>query len=86
MSYKTITKYVTFGFIPAVIAAILLYDVVAITNEGSGASISSLIIKTSYEMPFFTFTTGYFMGVLSGHLFWRMKPNEDTKEIDNANS
>lgn len=83
MDWKRITKIVTFAVIPALIVGILIYDVVAIVNGGgSEASISSLIISFSYKFPFFTFLTGFGNGVLVGHLFWRLKSNADTKDID----
>lgn len=80
---KQTTKIVTFLIIPLLIVGVLVYDVIAIIEGGSEASISSLIIKTSYEMPFFTFSVGFFIGVLVGHLFWRMRSNKDTEKIDN---
>jgi hypothetical protein len=79
---KETTKFVTFIIIPFLIVAILAYDVYAILEDGNEASISALIIKTSYEMPFMVFCIGFFLGVLVGHLFWRMKSNGMTKEID----
>ena len=79
---KNTTKIVTFFGIPLLILLVLLYDTYAIYVEGPDASISALIIKSSYEMPFMVFCIGFFLGVLSGHLFWRMKPNSMTKEID----
>jgi hypothetical protein len=82
MNYKNITKKVTFIGIPLIIVLILIYDVIAIVNGGTEASISSLIIKASYEMPFMTFMIGNFIGILEGHLFWRMKSNKDTEKID----
>lgn len=79
---KKATKIVTFIVIPLMLLGVLIYDVIAIANGGTEASISSLIIKWSYKMPFATFMTGLFNGILIGHLFWRMKSNKDTKEID----
>jgi hypothetical protein len=79
---KETTKIVTFVIIPLLIFAILAYDVYAIYAGGTEASISALLIKSSYEMPFMVFSIGFFIGVLSGHLFWRMKSNEMTREID----
>jgi len=49
------------------------------------ASISSLVIRSSYEMPLMVFLIGNAIGILEGHLFWRMKRNKDTIEIDNRN-
>lgn len=79
---KELTKKVTFFVIPALIALILIYDVWVIIAGGSEASISALIIKSSYEMPFMVYCIGLFNGILVGHLFWRMKSNDMTKEID----
>lgn len=84
MSIKTTTKYVTFGLIPLIIVLILIYDVYAIMVGGTEASISSLIITASYKMPFMVYCIGLGNGLLASHLFWRMKSNADTKEIDNA--
>jgi hypothetical protein len=83
MNWKKTTALVTLS-IPLMVIAILIYDAVAISQGGTEASISSLIITASYEMPFMVFCTGFFMGLLSGHLWWRMKPNKDTiaKGID----
>ncbi len=82
MDIKKVTQIVTFAVIPLAIVLILIYDVYAIFLGGSEASISSLIIKMSYEMPFMVFIIGFLNGVLSGHLFWRMKRNKDTNKID----
>ena len=79
---KELTKKVTFWIIPALIVAILVYDVYAIAVGGSEASISALVIKSSYQMPFMVYMIGLFNGILVGHLFWRMRSNEMTKEID----
>jgi hypothetical protein len=82
MNIKKITQIVTFGVIPLFLFAVLAYDVYAIFKGGTEASISSLIIASSYKMPFMVFSVGFVNGVFVGHLFWRMKSNEDTKEID----
>ena len=80
MNWKKNTLIVTL-MIPVLIVLILIYDAVAIMNGGTEASISSLIITMAYKMPFMVFCIGYFSGVLTGHLFWRMKGNKDTKEL-----
>jgi hypothetical protein len=59
---------------------LIIYDVFAIIKGGTEASISSIIITWSYEMPLLPFA----FGVLCGHFFWRMRSNEDTRKIDNA--
>ena len=77
MTWKNKTLIVTLAIIVAIIA-VLVYDAIAIYFGGTEASISSLIITASYQMPFMVFLIGFFLGVLCGHLFWRMKPNKDT--------
>jgi hypothetical protein len=79
---KNSTKIVTFGIIPLIVLALLIYDVYAIAKGGSEASISNLIIVWSYKMPFMVYMLGLINGILVGHLFWRMKSNKDTQEID----
>ena len=81
MDYKVLTKKVML-LIVFLIVAILVYDVIAIYHGGTEASISSAIIVMSYKQPFMVFCIGFFIGLLSGHLFWRMKPNDDTILID----
>lgn len=84
MKLKEATRLLTFMIIPALVAAILIYDAIAIHYGGTEASISSLIIISSYQMPFMVFCIGFFMGLLFGHLFWRMRSNKDTKSIDSS--
>jgi len=79
---KKITKVVTFMIIPIIIITILIYDVYAIMKGGTEASISSLLVTSAYKMPFMVYMIGLFNGILIGHIFWRMKSNKDTKEID----
>ena len=79
---KKTTKIVTFAGIPLLVILILVYDVIAIGQGGTEASISSLIITMSYEFPALPFGIGLLIGFLCGHLFWRMKSNKDTLSID----
>jgi hypothetical protein len=79
--FKKITVYVSIS-IPIIILLILGYDAIAIMNEGSESSISSLIIVASHEHPLIPAISCFFFGLLSGHLWWRMKPNRDTQKID----
>ena len=83
---KNITKIVTFYIIPLLIVLVLVYDFIAIKYGGTEASISSLIISFSYKMPMFTFLVGFGGGFLCGHLFWRLRSNEDTVLIDKVKS
>lgn len=82
MDIKKITKIVTFGVIPLLIVLILVFDVFAIVKGGTEASISSLLIIWAYKMPFGVYMIGLTNGILVGHLFWRMKGNSDTKDLD----
>lgn len=79
--WKGYTKLVALGII-AMIVIILVYDAIAIHYGGTEASISSLIITSAYEMPFMNHIMGLFEGILIGHLFWRMRGNEDTKKLN----
>lgn len=71
-------KKITMMVLIAVFALLVLYDVYAMSQGGTEASISSVIITYAYKMPMFVFTIGF----ICGHLFWRMRQNTDTKEID----
>ena len=82
MEIKKITKIVTFGIIPALIVFVLIFDVFAISKGGTEASISSLLITWAYKWPFGVYMIGLSNGILVGHLFWRMKGNKDTIELD----
>jgi hypothetical protein len=75
MNYKKITIII----IISTASLLIGYDVLAIAKGGTEASISSVLINFSYKMPMFTFLFGF----LCGHIFWRMKPNSDTIDIDN---
>lgn len=80
MDFKKTTKLVTLSIV-VIFIFILIYDAIAIYYGGTEASISSLIITSSYQMPFMTFSCGLVIGVLIGHLFWRMKGNKDTAKL-----
>jgi hypothetical protein len=82
MTPTKMTKIVTIGIIPAIIIAILIYDAIAIELGGTEASISNFLIIAAYKRPFMVYCIGLFNGILVGHLFWRMKPNTATQEID----
>jgi len=68
-----IQKY-TYMFIGIMIVSITIYDVYAIFVGGTQATISWAMIDWAYKYPLFPFI----MGLLSGHLFWRM-PGYDKK-------
>lgn len=71
-------KALTGKILAILVLVLIVYDVIAIQKGGTEASISSVIIAFAYKMPIFTFL----FGVVCGHLFWRMRPNQDTKKID----
>lgn len=68
---RTITGY----FIVAMVAIIIIYDFYAIAVGGKDASISQYLIDWSYDYPI----SAFLMGVVMGHLYWRM-PNKDKKD------
>lgn len=74
---KDIKKLTTIIIIFSVVF-LLGYDVFAIVKGGTEASISSIVITFAYKFPLMPFM----VGLLCGHLFWRMKSNKDTLEID----
>lgn len=71
-------KKITLIIIAVTIVVLLAWDVYAILMGGTEASISSIIITSSYKFPLIPF----FGGLLAGHFWWRMKSNPDTKDID----
>jgi hypothetical protein len=71
-------KKITVIFIVTMFVSIAVYDVIAIVGGGTEASISSTMIVWSYRFPLFPFL----MGLICGHLFWRLKSNPDTQFID----
>jgi len=73
MDIKKITKI----FILVIGVAIGVYDVYAIGQGGTEASISQTIYIWAYKYPAFTF----FMGFICGHLFWQMRITEASKKI-----
>jgi len=61
------------------------YDVYAILEGGTEASISYMMFEWSYKYPIFTFTCGFIPGILVGHFFWRIRDTRGTKLIsDNS--
>lgn len=73
MNWKKVTQMVI-AAIAGLIVVVLVYDAYAITQGGTEASLSSMIIIAAHHYPLIPLTIGIFLG----HLFWRMKPNKDT--------
>jgi hypothetical protein len=65
-------------FILAVLAVTLIYDLAAAIFGGTGTTISHEIIVFSYDYPIMPFT----VGVVMGHLFWRMPSTDETEKRD----
>lgn len=62
-------RNITVIFILLIAVAITVYDVFAILKGGTESSISMVMIQWAYQYPLFPFG----MGVLVGHLFWRVR-------------
>lgn len=73
MDYKKATVI----FILTIGALIATWDVWVMHNGGLASSISQTMIMWGYKYPIFTFL----MGIICGHLFWRMRDDADTKKI-----
>lgn len=64
-------------FTLVIFVIIAVYDVYAMIVGGTENSISHLIITASYKYPILPFL----MGLLAGHLWWRMHDTKETKKI-----
>ena len=59
------------------VAIVAVYDVWVISVGGNHASISQTMMEWSYNYPLFPFI----VGVVIGHLFWRMKDGKGTHKL-----
>lgn len=75
-----------FVFVSIALMAIawLVYDVIAINEGGTEASISFMFYEWSYKYPIFTFMCGWLSGGLSMHFFWRIRDTQTTKRLSDA--
>jgi len=64
-------------FIGLVVLAILVFDVYVMVVGGTGTTISHEMIVWAYKYPVFPFL----MGLVMGHLFWRMPSTSDTDKV-----
>jgi hypothetical protein len=71
-------KKITFIFIITVLIVVLGYDGFVMLKAGYEASISHTIIVMAYKYPIMTFL----IGMVCGHLFWRMGASKETDAID----
>jgi len=81
MDIKSKTSLFIVGFIVFTVVVVGGYDVYAIMQGGTEATISFMIYNWSYKYPIFTFACGFFPGVLVGHFFWRIRDTDTTKVI-----
>lgn len=70
-------KNMTMIFTIVMIVIVAVYDVYAMIIGGTENSISHMLITKSYDYPIIPFL----IGVLTGHLVWRMKDTKETKKI-----
>ena len=84
MSIKKKTVIFTLVSIAIFLLSWLIYDIYAISEGGTEASISFMIFEWSYKYPIFTWVCGFFPGVLVGHFFWRIRDTLETKRISDA--
>lgn len=65
--------------------AVIIYDIYAINEGGTEASISFMVFTWSYKYPLFTFMCGFIGGALASHFFWRIRDTKGTKILtDNS--
>jgi len=72
MKYKQWTMI----FVGVLVLAILIFDVFVLYKGGTEASISHLLIVWAYKYPIMPF----FVGIICGHLFWRMRQTKSLSE------
>lgn len=71
-------RMVTQIFIALLIIVAIGYDIFAMMEGGTEASISHVVIEWSYKYPIATFASG----LLCGHLFWRVRGGKILREIE----
>jgi len=81
MNFKKITPdFILIGV--AILALVItVYDLMALNNGGTEATISHVIMVWSYKYPLFTWFAGFIPGVLVGHLFWRIRDSKKTDKL-----
>ena len=53
------------------VAALLIFETVALLNRQPGDTISEIIWAASMRRPLVPFLFGLILGLLSGHFFWQ---------------
>ena len=67
-------KQITIMILVVTVFALIGWDIYAMFCGGHEATISSVIVTASYDLPIIPFASGFLMG----HFFWRLKKNKDT--------
>jgi hypothetical protein len=81
MKLKTKTAIFTLGSIVLLGLAWLIYDIYALSEGGTEASISFMMYSWAYKYPIFTWFMGFIPGLFVGHFFWRIRDTALTKQI-----
>jgi hypothetical protein len=68
-------KQITAGLIVATIAGLVGWDIVVASNKEKGDTISEILLRAARKVP----AVAMAWGVLSGHLFWPQRMDEDGK-------
>ena len=85
MTIQGKTSLFIWSFIGFTIVVVGGYDIYAISEGGTEATISFMVFQWSYKYPIFTWFCGFIPGLLVGHFFWRIRDTKTTKEIsDNS--
>lgn len=78
MNIKSKTAIFTIGSIVLFLLSWIVYDIYAINQGGTEASISFMMYSWSYKYPIFTWVMGFGPGVLVGHFWWRIRDTRTT--------
>ena len=81
MNIKSKTAIFTISSILIFFLSWIVYDIYAISEGGTEASISFMMYSWSYKYPIFTWSFGFFPGLLVGHFFWRIRDTKTTKQL-----
>lgn len=68
---------ITIIIIAAVALILGAWDIYVLIKGGTEATISHLVLVSSYKYPIIPFLGGF----LSSHFWWRIKDTEETKKI-----
>lgn len=66
-------KQITAGLIITTIAGLIGWDIVVASNKTKGDTISEILLRAAKKVP----AVAMAWGVLSGHLFWPQRMDDD---------